>query len=102
MNFGNFPYFLEIKSIENDLKSPHSAGPQSARGTVTDGLVVASRWQGVAGELAETTGRAPGNKSGGGAHRGGGAMMGRRGGSVEGGSTVTPASSESCRGGRER
>jgi hypothetical protein len=88
--------------LKNDLKSPHSAGPKSAHGMVTDGPVVASRWQGVAGELAETTGRAPGNKSGGGAHRGGGAMTGQRGGSVEGGSTVTPASSGSCRGGRER
>jgi hypothetical protein len=68
-------------------------------------------WQGVAGELAGTTGRALGNKSGGGAHRGGGAMTGRRGGSVrqrtaasssEGGSAATLASSGSCEGGRER
>jgi hypothetical protein len=73
--------------------------------------MVASRWQGVAGELVGTIGRAPGNKSEGGAHRGGGAMMGWRGGSVwqraaesspEGGSAVTPTSSESCGGGRER
>jgi hypothetical protein len=39
-------------------------------GALADGLVVASRRQGVAGELMGTTGRASGNESGGGAHRG--------------------------------
>jgi hypothetical protein len=28
MNFGSLHYFLGIKTIENDLKSPHSAGSQ--------------------------------------------------------------------------
>jgi hypothetical protein len=34
--------------------------------------VVASLWQGVAGKLVGTTGRAPGKEADGGAHRGGG------------------------------
>jgi hypothetical protein len=64
--------------------------------------VVASRWQGVAGELMGTTGRAPGKEGAGGAHRGGGVTTGRRGGSVrrcavgslpEGGLAVTQTSS---------
>jgi hypothetical protein len=74
MNFGSLHYFLGIKTIENDLKSPHSAGPKiglaarSSRGgdpraarvgravvssprvgqcggALTGSLVVGSRWQ---------------------------------------------------------
>jgi hypothetical protein len=75
---------------------------------LTEGPVVASWWQGVAGELMGTTGRAPNNESGGGAHRGWRSTMRRGGGlvrwraagsSLEGGSVVTPASSWSCGGG---
>jgi hypothetical protein len=51
-------------------------------GAVVERPVVASRRQGVTGELAWMTGRVPGNKSGGGAHRGVGRATGRRGGSV--------------------
>jgi hypothetical protein len=80
-------------------------------GTVVEAPVVASRRQGVDGELEETNGRVSGKEGAGGAHRGGGAMMRRRGGSVqrrmagsspEGGSAATPASSWSCRGGQEK
>jgi hypothetical protein len=39
-------------------------------GALTDGSVVASRRQGVVGELVGTTERALGNESRGGAHRG--------------------------------
>jgi hypothetical protein len=70
-----------------------------------------SRWQGVVSELMGTIGSASGNKSGGGAHRGGDVTTGQRDGSVrrrvaasspEGGSAVTPTSSRSYGGGRER
>jgi hypothetical protein len=99
------------------LRTHRRAGTWSPRAArtrdvvVTEGPVVASRWQSVAGELTGTTERALGNKSGGGAHRGDGAMTGQRGGSVrwraagslpEGGSAVSPTSSGSCGGGRER
>jgi hypothetical protein len=79
----------------------HRAQPTHA-GALTDGPMGASQWQGVAGELVGNTGRALGNKSGGGAHRGrrssvrwGGGSIRRRkaGSSVEGGSVVTLASS---------
>jgi hypothetical protein len=75
------------------------------------GPVVASRRQSVAGELMGTTERAPRNENGGGAHRGrrwtarqGGGSVRRRtaGSALEGGSAVTPASSRSYEGGRER
>jgi hypothetical protein len=46
------PIFWELNQLKNDLKSPHSAGPKSARG--------------YRARLAGTTGRAPSNKSGGG------------------------------------
>jgi hypothetical protein len=39
-------------------------------GAVAEGPMVASRLQGIAGELEGTTGRASGNRSGGWAHRG--------------------------------
>jgi hypothetical protein len=64
---------------------------------LTEGPVVASWWQGVASELMGTTGRAPNNESGGGAHRGWRSTMRRGGGlvrwravgsSLEGGSVV--------------
>jgi hypothetical protein len=70
--------------------------------------MVASRRQGVAGELMGTIERAPGKEGAAGAQRGGGATTGRRGSSVrrhamgfspEGGSSATLASSQSCRGG---
>jgi hypothetical protein len=48
-------------------RNPH-AGRLS--GALADGPVVASRQQGVAGELVVTTGKVSGNESGGGAHRG--------------------------------
>jgi hypothetical protein len=71
-------------------------------GALANGPVVASWWQGVAGELMGTTGRALGNESGGGVHRGQRSTARRGGGSVrwhtagslpEGGSTVTPTGS---------
>jgi hypothetical protein len=31
-NFGSLKQFLKFKTIENDLKSPHSVGPKSAHG----------------------------------------------------------------------
>jgi hypothetical protein len=77
-------------------------------GALTDGPVVASWRQGVAGELVGTTGRASSNESGGEAHRGrqstvrrGGGPMRRRmvGSLLEGGSAVTLTSSWSCGGG---
>jgi hypothetical protein len=61
------------------LRAPVRAGgvvtacnPHTGRlsGALTDGPLVASRQHGVAGELVVTTGRVPGNESGGGAHRG--------------------------------
>jgi hypothetical protein len=70
--------------------------------TLTVGPVVASRWQGVAGELVGTTETASGKEGAGGAHRGWRSTVRRGGGSVrwraagsspEGGSAVTPASS---------
>jgi hypothetical protein len=54
-------------------------------GAFAVGLVVASRRQGVARELVETTQRAPGKEGAGGAHRGGGATMARCGGVLTGG-----------------
>jgi hypothetical protein len=45
---------------------------------VVEGPVVASRWKGVAGELVETIGGAPGNKSGGGVAVRGGVLTGGR------------------------
>jgi hypothetical protein len=47
-------------------------------GVVVEGPVVASRWKGVAGELVETIGGAPGNKSGGGVAVRGGVLTGGR------------------------
>jgi hypothetical protein len=87
--------------------------PRTGRrgGAIADGPVVASRRQGVAGELMGTTGRAPGNESKGGAHQGWWSTARRGGSSVrrcatssspEGGSAVTPVSSWSCGGGQER
>jgi hypothetical protein len=84
--------------------------PRAGRrgGALADGLVVASRWYGVAGELVGTTRRAPSNESRGGAHQGGRSTARRGGGlvqqcvvgsSLEGGSVVTLASSWSCGGG---
>jgi hypothetical protein len=49
------------------LRSSH-AGQRSD--VVADGPMVASRQEGVAGELMGTTGRAPGKEGTGGAHRG--------------------------------
>jgi hypothetical protein len=89
-------------------RSPHE---ERRGGTVVEVLVVASWQQGVADELVGTTGRAPSNKSGGGAHRGwrstarrGGGSVRRRasGSSPEGGSVATLASFWSREGGRER
>jgi hypothetical protein len=86
----------------------HSPRAGRRGGTLADGLVVASRWYGVAGELVGTTRRAPGNESRGGAHRGRRSIARRGGGlvhqhvagsSLEGGSAVTLASSWSCGGG---
>jgi hypothetical protein len=91
-----------------NARSPHE---ERCGGTVVEVLVVASRQQGVAGELVGTTERAPSNKCRGGAHRGwrstarrGGGSVRRRasGSSPEGGSAVIPASFWSCEGGRER
>jgi hypothetical protein len=71
-------------------------------GALTDGPVVASRRQGVAGELVGTTGRVPGKEGAGRAHRGrrsparrGGSSVRRRtaGSSSEGGSAAMPTSS---------
>jgi hypothetical protein len=49
---------------------------------VTEGPMVASQWQGVAGELERTTERAPGNESRGGAHPNSGASVGQWGGAA--------------------
>jgi hypothetical protein len=51
-------------------------------GALADGLMVASRWQGVVGELVGSTGRAPGKEGAGGAHRGRRSTTRRGGGSV--------------------
>jgi hypothetical protein len=73
--------------------------------------MAASRRQGLGLEHHDYAADAPVKESGGGAHRGGGATMGRSGGSVwrravasspEGGSAVNLASSGRCRGGRGR
>jgi hypothetical protein len=117
MNFRSLHYFLRIKSIEERFKTAtqcrahwqrgHRAQPVHGDALII-GPVVASRWQGVAGELVGTTGRTLGKVGVGRAHRGGGATMGRRGSSVrwraagsspKGESAATTTSSWSCGGG---
>jgi hypothetical protein len=96
MKFGNLHYFLGIKIIKKRFKpAAQSTGVAACHarptkrlrglglaarvlhgGALANGPVVASRRQGVAGELVGTTGRAPGNESRGEAHPNSGASVG--------------------------
>jgi hypothetical protein len=68
----------------NDVVTARSPRAGQRGGALTDGPVVASRWQGVVGELVGTTGRAPGKEGAGGDHRGRRSTARWGGGSVRG------------------
>jgi hypothetical protein len=86
MNFGSVHYFLGIKSITKRFKNRHTVSGRIRPVAIVQGSTAcharpAERPAGprpgglvqphsVAGELVGTTGRKPGNKSGGRAHRG--------------------------------
>jgi hypothetical protein len=67
------------------VRSPHMG---QCGGTLVDGPMVASRRQGVVGELMGTTRSTSGNESGGGAHPNSGVSVGLWGGTARWGSTV--------------
>jgi hypothetical protein len=106
-NRGGSPRAARLHARRAHWRRGHRAQPVHDDALII-GPVVASHWQGVAGELVGTTERTLGKVGVGRAHRGGGATMGRRGSSVrrrvvgsspKGESAATTTSSWSCGGG---